>query len=53
MICFQAKKMRVLRFKAKGMYLKDIAELLDDDPDIKEIGGSAELTEDDQYPSTQ
>ncbi len=46
------KNERVLRFKAKEMYLEDIAELLDEDPDIKEIAGSAEPSEDDQYPST-
>ena len=41
-----------LRFKAKGMYLQNIEELLERDSEIEFINGEAEVTEEDQYPST-
>ena len=46
------KNDRTLRFKAKGMYLQNIEELLDIDSEIVFINGEAEVTEEDQYPST-
>ncbi|MDQ2684496.1 MAG: hypothetical protein M3Y25_01485 [Thermoproteota archaeon] len=47
------KDERTLRFKAKKMYLQDIEEFFENDPDIEYLSGSARLTEDDQYPSSQ
>lgn len=46
------KNDRTLRFKAKGMYLQNIEDLLEMDSEIEFINGEAELTEEDQYPST-
>ncbi len=46
------KNERTLRFKAKGMYLQNIEELLERDSEIEFINGEAEVTEEDQYPST-
>ncbi len=46
------KNDRTLRFKAKGMYLQNIEELLDIDSEIVFINGEAEVTEEAQYPST-
>jgi hypothetical protein len=46
------KNDRTLRFKAKGMYLQNIEDLLEMDSEIEFINGQAELTEEDQYPST-
>ena len=46
------KNDRTLRFKAKGMYLQSIEELLERDSEIEFINGEAEVTEEDQYPST-
>jgi hypothetical protein len=46
------KNDRTLRFKAKGMYLQNIEELLEMDSEIEFINGEAEVTEEDQYPST-
>jgi hypothetical protein len=46
------KNDRILRFKAKGMYLQNIEELLERDSEIEFINGEAEVTEKDQYPST-
>ncbi|HEX7258520.1 MAG TPA: hypothetical protein VF242_10715 [Nitrososphaeraceae archaeon] len=46
------KNDRTLRFKAKGMYLQNIEELLERDSEIEFIDGEAEVTEEDQYPST-
>lgn len=46
------KNDRTLRFKAKGMYLQNIEELLERDSEIEFINGEAEVTEEDQYPST-
>ena len=46
------KNDRTLRFKAKGMFLKNIEELLEMDSEIEFISGEAEVTEEDQYPST-
>jgi hypothetical protein len=43
---------RTLRFKAKGMYLQNIEELLEIDSEIEFINGEAEVTEKEQYPST-
>jgi hypothetical protein len=43
---------RTLRFKAKGMYLQNIEELLEMDSEIEFINGEAEVTEEGQYPST-
>jgi hypothetical protein len=43
---------RTLRFKAKGMYLQNIEELLKIDSEIEFISGEAEITEKEQYPST-
>jgi hypothetical protein len=44
------KNDRILRFKAKGMFLQNIEELFDMDSEIEFING--EVTEEDQYPST-
>ena len=41
-----------LRFKAKGMYLQNMEELLEMDSEIEFISGEAEVTEKEQYPST-
>ena len=46
------KNDRILRFKAKGMFLQNIEELLDMDSEIEFINGEVEVTEEDQYPST-
>ena len=46
------KNDRTLRFKAKGMYLQNIEELLERDSEIEFINGEAEVTKEDQYPST-
>ena len=46
------KNDRTLRFKAKGMYLQNIEDLLEMDSEIEFLNGEAELTEEDQYPST-
>jgi hypothetical protein len=46
------KNERTLRFKAKGMYLQNIEELIKMDSEIEFINGEAETTEKDQYPST-
>ena len=46
------KNDKTLRFKAKGMYLQNIEELLERDSEIEFINGEAEVTEEDQYPST-
>ena len=46
------KNDRTLRFKAKGMYLQNIEDLLEMDSEIEFINGEAEVTEEDQYPST-
>jgi hypothetical protein len=46
------KDNRTLRFKAKGMYLQNIEELLDMDSEIEFINGEAEFTEKEQYAST-
>jgi hypothetical protein len=46
------KNDRTLRFKAKGMYLQNIEELLERDSEIEFINGEAEVTEEDQYPAT-
>ena len=46
------KNDRTLRFKVKGMYLQNIEDLLEMDSEIEFINGEAELTEEDQYPST-
>ena len=43
---------RTLRFKALGIYLKDITEL-SQDPDVEHISGSAEPSQKDQYASAQ
>ncbi|MGC1133023.1 MAG: hypothetical protein WA941_09375 [Nitrososphaeraceae archaeon] len=43
---------RTLRFKALGVYLKDITEL-SQDPDVEHISGSAEPSQKDQYASAQ
>ena len=43
---------RTLRFKAKGMYLQNMEELLEMDSEIEFISGEAEVTEKEQYPST-
>ena len=48
----QEKDENTLRFKAKGMYLSDVEELIDKDKDIDHIIGSAKPTEEEQYPST-
>jgi hypothetical protein len=47
------KDEKTLRFKAKKMYLRDIEEFFENDPDIEHLTGSARPTEDDQYPSSQ
>ena len=47
------KDERTVRFKAKRMYLREIEELFENDPDIDYLTGSARPTEDDQYPSSQ
>ncbi|MDQ2684739.1 MAG: hypothetical protein M3Y25_02710 [Thermoproteota archaeon] len=47
------KDERTLRFKAKRVYLQDIEEFFENDPDIEYLTGSARPTEDDQYPSSQ
>jgi hypothetical protein len=46
------KNDRTLRFKAKGMYLRNIEDLLEMDSEIEFINGEAEVTEKEQYPST-
>ena len=46
------KNDRTLRFKAKGMYLQNMEELLEMDSEIEFISGEAEVTEKEQYPST-
>jgi hypothetical protein len=46
------KNDRTLRFKAKGMYLQNIEELIKMDSEIEFINGEAEVTEKEQYPST-
>lgn len=46
------KDERTLRFKAKGMYLQNIEDLFEMDPEIEFIAGEAEATEKEQYPST-
>ena len=46
------KNDKTLRFKAKGIYLQNIEELLERDSEIEFINGEAEVTEEDQYPST-
>jgi hypothetical protein len=46
------KNNRILRFKAKGMYLQNMEEFLEMDSDIEFISGEAEVTEKEQYPST-
>jgi hypothetical protein len=43
---------RTLRFKALGVYLKDIVEL-SQDPEVEYISGSAEPSQKDQYASAQ
>lgn len=43
---------RTLRFKALGVYLKDITEL-SQDPEVEHITGSAEPSQKDQYASAQ
>jgi len=43
---------RTLRFKAKGMYLQNMEELLEMDSEIEFISGESEVTEKEQYPST-
>jgi hypothetical protein len=43
---------RTLRFKAKGMYIQNMEELLEMDSEIEFINGEAEVTEKEQYPST-
>lgn len=47
------KDEKTLRFKARMMYLRDIEEFFENDSDIEYLTGSARLTEDDQYPSSQ
>jgi hypothetical protein len=46
------KNDRTLRFKAKGMFLQNIEELLKMDSEIELVNGEVEITEEDQYPST-
>ena len=46
------KNDRTLRFKAKGMFLQNIEELLKMDSEIELVNGEVEVTEEDQYPST-
>jgi hypothetical protein len=46
------KNDRTLRFKAKCMYLQNIEDLLEMDSEIEFTKGEAEVTEEDQYPST-
>lgn len=46
------KNDRTLRFKAKGMFLQNIEELLKMDSEIELVNGKVEVTEEDQYPST-
>ena len=46
------KNDRTLRFKAKGMFLQNIEELLKMDSEIELVNGEVEITEEDQCPST-
>ena len=46
------KNDRTLRFKAKGMFLQNIEEVLKMDSEIELVNGEVEITEEDQYPST-
>ena len=44
---------RTLRFKAVHIDIEELENLLKEDPEIEHIGGSAELTQKDEYPSSR
>ena len=44
---------RTLRFKAVHIDIEELENLLKEDPEIEHIGGSAELTQKDEYPSSK
>src|SRR5918993_59335 len=44
---------RTLRFKAVHIDIEELENLLKEDPEIEHIGGSAELTQKDEYPSNR